>query len=150
MPQDGLRAARQLAARSRFARWPGPPCRHPPSFPDAGRRCDDGTLYIRDVPVAESPFGRDPRNRVLSSRPVDYRHAAGCATALADGRVVVLDANTNDELNAAAIRRREEDRMFVGTTGGVGAYVATLRSRRRVDLPPLPRPALVVCGSLHP
>ncbi|MYA18357.1 MAG: hypothetical protein F4Z28_17125 [Gammaproteobacteria bacterium] len=120
------------------------------SFPDAGRRCDDGTVYIRDVPVAESPFGRDPRNRLLSSRPVDYLRAAGCETALADGRLVVLDANTNDELNAAAVRCRDEDRMLVGTTGGVGAYVATLRSGRRGDFPPLPRPALVVCGSLHP
>ena len=120
------------------------------SFPDAGRRCDDGTVYIRDVPVAESPFGRDPRNRLLSSRPVDYLMAAGSGDALADGRLVVLDANTNDELNAAAVRCRKEDRMLVGTTGGVGAYVATLRSGRRGDLPPLPRPALIVCGSLHP
>ncbi|MCY3838437.1 MAG: hypothetical protein OXH09_07330 [Gammaproteobacteria bacterium] len=120
------------------------------SFPDAGRRCDDGTVYIRDEPVAESPFGRDPRNRLLSSRPVDYLRAAGCGSAMADGHLVVLDANTNDELNAAAVRCREEDRMLVGTTGGVGAYVATLRSGRRGDLPPLPRPALIVCGSLHP
>lgn len=120
------------------------------SFPDAGRRCENGTVYIRDVPVAESPFGRDPRNRLLSSRPVDYLRAAGCENALADGRLVVLDANTNDELNAAAVRCRGEDRMLVGTTGGVGAYVATLRSGRRGDLPPLPRPALIVCGSLHP
>ena len=120
------------------------------SFPDAGRRCDNGTVYIRDVPVAESPFGRDPRNRLLSSRPVDYLRAAGCETALADGRLVVLDANTKNELSAAAVRCRDEDRMLVGTTGGIGAYVATLRAGRRGDLPPLPRPALVVCGSLHP
>ena len=120
------------------------------SFPDAGRRCENGTVYIRDVPVAESPFGRDPRNRLLSSRPVDYLRAAGCESAMADGHLVVLDANTNDELHAAAVRCREEDRMLVGTTGGVGAYAATLRSGRRGDLPTLPRPALIVCGSLHP
>ena len=120
------------------------------SFPDAGRRCDDGTVYIRSVPVAESPFGRDPRSRLLSSRPVDYLRAAGCENALADGRLAVLDANTNEELNAAAVRCREEDRMLVGTTGGIGAYVATLRSGLATDLPALPRPALIVCGSLHP
>lgn len=40
--------------------------------------------------------------------------------------------------------------MLVGTTGGVGAYVATLRSGRRGDLPLLTRPALIVCGSQHP
>ncbi len=120
------------------------------SFPDAGRRCDGGTVYIRDVPVAESPFGHDLRNRLLSSRPVDYLRAVGCEQALADRRLVVLDANTNDELNVAAVRCREEDRILVGTTGGVGAYVATLRSGRGPDLGPLPRPALIVCGSLHP
>ena len=120
------------------------------SFPDAGRRCDDGTVYIRDVPVAESPFGRDPRNRLVSSRPVDYLCSAGCEDALADGRLVVLDANDDGELHAAAARCREEDRMLVGTTGGVGAYVATLRAGHRTDLAPLPRPALIVCGSLHP
>ena len=120
------------------------------SFPDAGRRCDDGTVYIRDVPVAESPFGRDPRNRLVSSRPIDHLRAAGCGNALADGALVVLDANTNAELNAAAVRCREEDRMLVGTTGGIGAYVATLRAGRGGDLPPLPRPVLIVCGSLHP
>lgn len=120
------------------------------SFPDAGRRCDAGTVYIRDVPVAESPFGRDPRNRLLSSRPLDYLRGAGCGNALADGSLVVLDANTNEELSAAAARCREEDRMLVGTTGGVAAYVATLRSRRGAAVPVLPRPALIVCGSLHP
>ena len=121
------------------------------SFPDAGRRCDDGTVYIRDVPVAESPFGRDPRSRLLSSRPADYLRAAGCAAALADGRLVVLDANTNAELHAAAVRCRAADRMLVGTTGGVGAYVATLRAGRAgTDVPVLPRPVLIVCGSLHP
>lgn len=120
------------------------------SFPDAGRRCDHGTVYIRDVPVAESPFGRDPRNRLLSSRPVDYLRAAGCEAALADARLAVLDANTNDELSNAAARCREQDRMLVGTTGGIGAYVATLRSGRSGELPVLPRPALIVCGSLHP
>ena len=120
------------------------------SFPAAGRRCDGGTVYIRDVPVAESPFGRDPRNRLLSSRPVDYLRAAGCGGALADGRLVVLDANDNDELHAAATRCRVEHRLLVGTTGGIGAYVATLRAGPGAEPPVLPRPALIVCGSLHP
>lgn len=121
------------------------------SFPDAGRRCHDGTVFIRDVPVADSPFGRDPRNRLLSSRPADYLIAAGCGSALANGDLVVLDANDNDELHDAARRCRDEGRLLAGTTGGIGAYVATLRpAKARPPLPPLPRPALIVCGSLHP
>ena len=123
------------------------------SFPDAGRRCHDGTVFIHDVPVAESAFGRDPRNRLLSSRPVDHLIAAGCATALEKGALIVLDADTNDELNAAAKRCLDEQRLLVGTTGGIGAYAAAQR-QVPMALPmrrcALPRPALVVCGSLHP
>ena len=121
------------------------------SFPDAGRRCVDGVVFIHDLPVTESAFGRDPRNRVFSDRPLDYLVAAGCGDALAKGDLVVLDAGDNDELRTAAARCREQNRMLVGTTGGIGAYAATLRGRRAsAPLPPLKRPALVVCGSLHP
>ena len=121
------------------------------SFPDAGRRCIDGTVFIEDLAVADSAFGRDPRNRLLSSRPADYLQAAGCARALAREEVVVLDAADNAELQAAARRCREEERMLVGTTGGIGAFVATLREPTApATRPALPRPALIVCGSLHP
>ena len=121
------------------------------SFPDAGRRCIDGTVFIEDLAVTDSAFGRDPRNRLRSSRPADYLKAAGCATALGREEVVVLDAGDNAELQAAVRRCREEDRMLVGTTGGIAAYAATLRPPSRpASRPPLPRPALIVCGSLHP
>ena len=130
------------------------------SFPDAGRRCVDGTVFIHDVPVAESAFGRDPRSRLVSSRPADYLRAAGCEAELAQGDVVVLDAADNAELRAAAKLALAEQRLLVGTTGGIEAYVAALGGERPAEGAPLaserrppralPRPALVVCGSLHP
>ena len=120
------------------------------SFPDAGRRCARGTVFIHDVPVADSASGHDPRKPVLSSRPAEHLAAAGCAPALARGDAVVLDANDNAELRAAARRCRDDNRVLVGTTGAVGAFAATLRAAGRPPLPPLPRPALIVCGSLHP
>ena len=120
------------------------------SFPDAGRRCVDGTVLIHDVPVAETAFGRDPRNRVTSSRPEDYLRAAGCGPALERGDVEVFDAGDNAELAAAATRCREEDRVPVGSTGGIAAYAAGLRTPRPTSPPTLPRPSLVLCGSLHP
>ena len=122
------------------------------SFPDAGRRCHNGTVFIHDVPVAQSAFGRDPRNRVQSSRPVDHLLAAGCADALANGDLAIFDANTNDELHAAAKRCLDERRLLVGTTGSIGAYVATqcdMPTASSIRRRTLPRPALVVCGSLH-
>lgn len=120
------------------------------SFPDAGRRCVDGTVFIHGVPVAETAFGRDPRNRVTSSRPEDCLRAAGCGPALGRRDLVVFDAGDNAELAGAAARCREEDRVPVGSTGGIAAYAAGLRPREAVAPPTLPRPSLVLCGSLHP
>ena len=125
-----------------------------PSFPDAGRRCEGGRVFIHDVPLLETPFGRDPRSRLFSNRPADYLRAAGCAEALRAGRVTVLDAADNAALAAAAARCRAEERLPVGPTGAIAAYTRTLRPDaargNAKPLLPLPRPALVVCGSLHP
>lgn len=122
------------------------------SFPDAGRRCAGGTVFVHDVPVAEGPFGRDPRSRLLSSRPADFLRAAGCGSALQRGDVTVLDASDNAELAAAARRCKDEERMLVGTTGAVAAFAACVGGDRprRVGRLAAARPALIVCGSLHP
>ena len=120
------------------------------SYPDAGRRCRDGTVYVHGVPVAEGPLGRDPRNPLPSSRPADYLRAAGCGDALRDGGVVVLDADDNAELGTAARRCHTESRVPVGATGALATYAALIRNRPPAAPPMLPRPALVVCGSLHP
>lgn len=120
------------------------------SYPDAGRRCRDGTVYMHGVPVAEGPLGRDPRNPLPSSRPADYLRAAGCGDALRVGNVAVLDADDNEELGAAGRRCHTESRIPVGATGALAAYAALIRNRPPAAPPVLPRPALVVCGSLHP
>ncbi len=120
------------------------------SYPDAGRRCRDGTVYVHGVPVAEGPLGRDPRNVLPSSRPADYLRAAGCGDALQNGDVVVLDADDNAELRTAAQRCHTESRIPVGATGALAAYAALIRNQPPAAPPVLPRPALVVCGSLHP
>jgi len=116
-----------------------------PSFPDAGRRCVDGVVYVDDVPVLESPFGKDPLTAPLSSRPMEVLEATGCA----DGDVVVWDASDNVELRAAARRCRDEGRAMVGPSGAVGAYAATVfpeLAAREVRVVP---PVLVLCGSLN-
>ena len=84
-----------------------------PAFPDAGRRCVDGTVLIHGVPVAQTAFGRDPRNRVTSSRPADYLSDAGCGPALRCGNLRVFDAGDNAELTAAAQCCADEDRRWV-------------------------------------
>ena len=65
---------------------------------------------------------------------------------------MVLDAEDNAQLQRAARRCLAEERVLVGATGAIAAYAALLREGETaaVPAPKLPRPALVVCGSLHP
>ena len=116
-----------------------------PSFPDAGRRCVDGVVYVDDVPVLESPFGKDPLTAPLSNRPMDILESADCA----DDDVVVWDANDNAELAAAARRCYDEGRVMVGPSGAVAAYAATVfPAHQPLEFPVVP-PVLVLCGSLN-
>ena len=117
-----------------------------PSFPDAGRYCRQGVVYVNDVPVAESTSAADPLNPIKSSRPMELLRAAGCS----DQDVRVIDANDNSELARAAQGCRAEGRMLVGPSGAIQAYAATFgrpRSQKKFILEP---PILIVCGSLHP
>ena len=116
-----------------------------PSFPDAGRRCVDGVVYVDGVPVLESPFGRDPLTAPLSSRPMEILQATDCA----DGDVVVWDADDNAELKAAAQRCRDEGRAMVGPSGAVAAYAATVFPEHAAREVPVVPPVLVLCGSLN-
>ena len=117
-----------------------------PSFPDAGRRCSQGIVYVNDIPVAESASAADPLNPVATSRPMELLHAAGCT-----GRNVrVLDTNDNDELAQVAQRCRNERRMLVGPTGAIQAFAATFGRPRSLQNFVLQEPILIVCGSLHP
>ncbi len=116
-----------------------------PSFPDAGRRCQDGVVYINDVPVLESPIGSDPLTAPSSSRPSEILQSTGCD----GGDVVVWDAIDNVELNAAMARCRDEGRVLVGPTGAIAAYAATVFPDERPVAASVPDPVLVVCGSLN-
>ena len=116
-----------------------------PSFPDAGRRCVDGVVYVDDVPVLESPFGKDPLTAPLSSQPMEILELTGCA----GGDVVVWDANDNAELEAAARRCHDEGRAMVGPSGAVAAYAATVFPELRPREVPIVPPVLILCGSLN-
>ena len=114
------------------------------AFPDAGRRCKDGVVYIHDLPVLDSVFGKDPLNAPVSSRPAEVLEHHGVR-----GDVVVWDANDNAEMRRAVARCHEEGRVLVGASGALGAFAhmffpsapATVR---------LPKPRVVLCGSLNP
>ena len=60
-----------------------------PSFPDAGRRCKDGVVYIYDQPVLDSPFGQDPLTAPISNRPIEVLEHFNCI----HDNIVIWDAN---------------------------------------------------------
>ncbi|MCY4143856.1 MAG: hypothetical protein OXG08_09250 [Gammaproteobacteria bacterium] len=116
-----------------------------PSFPDAGRRCEQGVVYIDDVPLLQSPFGADPLTAPCSSRPIEVLEEAGCALP----GIEIWDANTNDELAHQVLRCRREQRILVGPTGAIDMYARTLLKSDRNDDLMLRKPILIVCGSLN-
>ena len=117
-----------------------------PSYPDAGRYCRQGVVYVGHVPVAESTSADDPLNPIKSSRPIELLHAAGCS----ERDVRVVDANDNNELARAAKRCRAEGRVLVGPSGAIQAFAATFGRSHSPRKFVLKAPILVVCGSLHP
>ncbi|NKB97113.1 MAG: hypothetical protein GKR90_01240 [Pseudomonadales bacterium] len=115
------------------------------AFPDAGRRCKDGIVYIHDLPVLESVFGKDPLNPQVSSKPSEILEHFGVG-----GDVVVWDANDNREMLDAIQRAVAEDRIVVGASGAIGMYANLFLNPGKPREVVLPKPILVVCGSLNP
>jgi len=115
------------------------------SFPDAGRRCRNGVVYIQDVPVLESPFAMDPLTAPVSSKPIEVLEEAGC---LGPG-IVVWDADNNQDLFAAVQRCHQEGRILVGPTGAVGAFANSILPVHPPRQTEILKPLLIVCGSLN-
>ena len=115
------------------------------AFPDAGRRCKDGVVYIHDRPVLESVFGQDPLNAPISSKPADVLEAAGVR-----GDVVVWDANDNTQMHESVARAIETGRVVVGASGALGEVASQLLGVTRQQRIEVPKPSIVLCGSLNP
>ena len=142
-----------------------------PAFPAVGRICRDGEVFEHGRPVGEGTGRTDPRGSLPSSRPADYLRRAGvgdaCELADADelavwlahasAGVAVCDAANDSDLDALAnVWARADNVVFAGTARSIGAAASALlttgegqRGESVVLRPPLPLPAIVVCGSLH-
>jgi len=116
-----------------------------PSFPDAGRYCRDGVVYIQDVPVLDSPFGSDPLTAPVSSRPDEILAHTGCEHS----DIEIWNAADNNELMTAILRCRQEQRLLVGPTGAIEYYARTLFANLVQQITPLELPILIACGSLN-
>ena len=115
------------------------------AFPDAGRRCKDGVVYIHGKPVLESVFGNDPLNAPISSKPAEVLEHARVR-----GDWVVWDANDNVEMQSNIRRAIAEERIVIGASGAIGGFAREYLPERPPRKIALPKPAVVLCGSLNP
>lgn len=146
--------------------FPGRPVVYVPAYPQMGRTVKNGTLYVHDVPVAQSEFAFDPRFPVHESsilkllerqglRSRAIASAAELTEALreknGDG-ILVCDAQTDAELRqlADAIRGVRPQPLAAGPAIFASHWIRTLTIRETE--PPTPRVGqrtLIVCGSMH-
>jgi len=117
-----------------------------PAFPAAGRTTVRGVQLVDGIPVSETVYGRDPVHPARVSRLIDLVPSS-------IGNVVILDAETQDELDAKIEALPEpESILWVGSPG-----MAAALARR---LAPVGRPCgpisagggdvLVAIGSANP
>jgi len=121
-----------------------------PANPAVGRTVRAGVLRVNGVPVAETEFGRDPLSPVRESSLPKLLGAA------ATDRVVIADAETQDDLDAAVARMAAADGPWIAVGSGALARAVATRGETRAVVPPREWPAiasramLMVCGSAHP
>lgn len=133
-----------------------------PAFPAMGRTVREGILYIKDLPVAESVFGRDPFEPVTTSSvagilgretslPVAVRDAAGPDAA----GIIVYNAKTDQDicriLEGLDMKKRP---VILAGCAGLAGNLARRDGRLKDQslsawVPAEAKGLLVVCGSVN-
>jgi uncharacterized protein YgbK (DUF1537 family) len=142
-----------------------------PAFPAQGRTVRGGVLHVAGVPAHETPVGRDPDYpgatsdvveilTACSTRPVrrltldDVRGPRADldrALELAEGAVLVADAETDaDLLTLAQAARSRPSLLLAGSAGLAGALATAIGAPAPSAAVPREGTWLIVAGSLHP
>jgi len=124
---------------------PHRPLVYAPSYPEMGRTVKGGRLFVGELPVHESDFGRDP---------LDPVRVSDISVLLRGVPATVLDGESSADVLAAAgrITAMDPPPLAAGPAALAGALAQCIPSLCRGEvraLPHLPR-CLVVNGSLHP
>lgn len=136
-----------------------------PAFPKQGRTCRDGVVFVDGVRVDETSFARDPLSPVADARVAAQIDAPAAALTLSQVRagtetvnaavefvrahgirVIVADAETDDDLRAlAALDRVRDDVLWVGSAGLIEMLAAG--EARPNAVPPAIGPVAFIVGS---
>ena len=135
-----------------------------PALPDMGRVTVGGVHYIGDTPVAQSPFGRDPFEPVVSSSvpeiirsqtdlPVTVIGAGETAMPGDASGILVYDAKYQHELVQAAGALQAGGKLSVmagcAGLGGTLKEILSLSGGPAEELP-FSKGLLMLCGSVNP
>lgn len=117
-----------------------------PAFPAAGRTTVGGIQLVDGVPVSESAYGLDPVHPARHSRLADL-------VPPSIGSVVILDATTQEELDAQISALPEPGSiLWVGSPGMATALARRFAPATQPHLPAAPAGGdiLVAIGSANP
>ena len=138
-----------------------------PAFPQIGRCTIDGVHYIREVPVDQSVFGKDPFEPVTESRvdrlfsaqtqdPVVSLPPLGPDSPLPEqAGILIFDAASEEDLFATGHRLLQGGRLSVmAGCAGFAAMLPELLDTRidghSIPMPRLHQRLLMLCGSVNP
>ena len=147
-----------------------------PAFPQMNRVTKDGTQYISGIPVAESPFGKDPFDPVSDSYIPDLIHnqtdtqvrlisacnEPGCSSdpefsfpGSESGKpeILLYDACTETDLTRIEqmLPHSPEGILLAGCAGFAShlAHMFHLAPQKTMKIS-VPSHLLIACGSIHP
>ena len=120
-----LRGPVAAELRAVLAALPGTRVLFAPANPRVGRTVRGGLLLVGGVPVAETPFGRDPGSPLRSS---SVREILGAAVT---ERVVIPDVETESDLVASVVAMDATGNDWIGIGSGALAVSVAARGIRR-------------------
>ncbi len=128
--------------RALIAEFPEREIVYVPAYPALGRTVRKGVLFVDGVPLAETPFARDPLNPVRDSS----------IAALVGDLAIVHDGESDGDLAAVAASLDQRPRIVAGTAAFVRHWARTLPVTRAASSLPIPKASggLIVVGSRHP
>lgn len=132
-----------------------------PAYPELRRTVEDGIMKVAGIPLAQTSFAQDPFEPITSSDTRDLflnsplKAVSTCDGSFipADGQadVVVYDGRTGEDMYKLAQNLYKAGcRVFCGCAGFAEALSRLLFCGHVMPGRLVPRPMLVVCGSVNP
>lgn len=131
-----------------------------PAFPDYQRSVRQGKLYIEEVLVSQSVFGKDPYEPVLEDDIlVRLQNEAEIYGQLVDmdrdfvaSALYLFDGQKKEDLQRAYqwLKSQHLLHLTAGCAGFANVLAEELFTKRQHDIVRLSHPLVVICGSVNP